>query len=48
MKFLLFGYTDGQAVIAVRESEKRYWGPELKLQQHFRDCKRAESGRDSL
>lgn len=26
MEFLRFGHKGGQAVIAVRESESRYWG----------------------
>lgn len=30
----------GQAMIAVRGSESRYWGSGLKLRQDFRDCKK--------
>lgn len=43
MKFLLFGHIGGQAVGAIRESERRCWSPGLKLRQDFRDSKRAQA-----
>lgn len=33
----------GQAVMAVRESGRRYWASRVKLREDFRDCKRTQA-----
>lgn len=43
MEFLLCGCVGGQAVIAVRESGRRYWASGVKLREDFRDYKRTQA-----